>query len=218
MWRFDGSVPAACGADGARATVRAMRICPVALWVCVASVALLAALAWPGGASGDEPCKAPEIRIYKREGALDLVCGGAVRRTMPATFGGDPVGPKEREGDQKTPEGAYRISSKVKSDRFHRFLGVSYPNDEDRKRGARKGIKKLGGGIGIHGTSKRLSGVARIWTRLARATGLSGVWGPTDGCIGVVHEDVEALFKVVPVGAKVVISAGRPAPKGDGGA
>jgi len=171
----------------------------------------LIAIAWPAGAGGAEACRAPEIHIYKREGALDLLCGGAVRRTMAATFGGNPVGPKEREGDQRTPEGTYRIASKVKSDRFHRFLGVSYPNEDDRRRAAEKGITKPGGGIGIHGTRAKLAGVARLWTRLASAAGLAGVWGPTDGCIGVANEDVEVLFKAVPVGTKVVIAPARPA-------
>lgn len=171
----------------------------------------LVVLAWPAGASGDAPCRAPEVRIYKREGALDLICDGTVRQTMAATFGGNPVGPKEQEGDQRTPEGTYRIASRVQSERFHRFLGVSYPNDDDRRRAAQKGITKLGGGIGIHGTKVRLAGMARIWTRLASATGLAGVWGPTDGCIGVTNEDVEALFKAVPVGTRVVIAASRAA-------
>lgn len=166
----------------------------------------------PRRAEGDEPCSAPEIRVWKREGELDLICGGARRRTIAATFGGDPVGPKEREGDQKTPEGVYRVSLKVKSDRFHRFLGVSYPNEEDKKRGAEKGIKKLGGGIGIHGTQAKLAGLARLWTRLASASGIAGVWGPTDGCIGVTNEDVEALFEIVPVGARVTIAPARPKP------
>lgn len=174
---------------------------------------LAAALGWPGSASGEPKCGAAEIRIYKKEGALELWCDGALRRSVPATFGGDPVGPKEREGDQKTPEGSYRISSKVKSDRFHRFLAVSYPNAEDRRRAAERGITKLGFGIGIHGAKKSLAGVARLWTRLAHATGMAGVWGPTDGCIGVTNEDAEMLFETVSVGAKVQIFPVRPPPK-----
>jgi murein L,D-transpeptidase YafK len=173
----------------------------------------LVALAWPAGARGEEPCRAPEIHIYKREGALELICDGAVRRTMAATFGANPVGPKEREGDERTPEGTYRVASKVKDERFHRFLGVSYPNEEDRRRAAEEGITKLGGGIGIHGTRAKLSVLSRMWTRLASATGLAGVWGPTDGCIGVTNEDVEELFKAVPVGTKIVIAPARPAPR-----
>jgi murein L,D-transpeptidase YafK len=170
----------------------------------------LVALAWPAGADGEEPCRAPEIHIYKREGAVELLCDGTVRRTMAATFGGDPVGPKEQEGDQRTPEGTYRIASKVKSERFHRFLGVSYPNEDDRRHAAEKRITKLGGGIGIHGTQAKLAGMARLWTRLASAAGVAGVWGPTDGCIGMANEDVEVLFKAVPIGTKVMIAPARP--------
>jgi murein L,D-transpeptidase YafK len=175
--------------------------------------AALVALAWPGGASGEEPCRAPEIRVYKREGTVELLCEGAVRRTMAATFGANPVGPKEREGDERTPEGTYRIASKVKDERFHRFLGVSYPNEDDRRRAVEKGITRLGGGIGIHGTRVKLAGVARIWTRFASATGLAAVWGPTDGCIGVTNEDSEALYKAVPIGTRVLIAPARPAPR-----
>jgi murein L,D-transpeptidase YafK len=170
----------------------------------------LVALAWPVGADGEDPCRVPEIRVYKQEGAVELLCDGTVRRTMAATFGGNPVGAKEQEGDQRTPEGTYRIASKVKNERFHRFLGVSYPNEDDRRRAAKKGITNLGGGIGIHGTSPKLAGVARLWTRLASATGVASVWGPTDGCIGMANEDVEVLFKAAPIGTKVVIDPARP--------
>jgi lipoprotein-anchoring transpeptidase ErfK/SrfK len=31
------------------------------------------------------------------------------------------------------------------------------------------------------------------------------VWGPTDGCIGMVNEDVELVYDAVPVGTSVVI-------------
>jgi len=189
---------------------RPMRHAFTALAVVLAFAA--AALAWPARATGGDPCPAPELRIYKREGLLELRCEGALRRTVAATFGGNPVGPKEQEGDQRTPEGVYRISSRVKSERFHRFLGVSYPNDDDRRRAAAKEITKLGGGIGIHGSKARLAGLARIWTRLASATGLSGVWGPTDGCIGVANEEAELLFALVPVGTRVVIAPSRPLP------
>ncbi len=169
----------------------------------------MGALAWPTAAESATPCASAEIRVFKREGELDLVCGGKATRTMPATFGASPVGPKEREGDERTPEGTYTIASKTKSDRFHRFLAVSYPNDEDRRRAKEKGIAHLGGGIGIHGVRKDLASPARAWTRFARATGMAGVWGPTDGCVALVNEDVEALYDAVPAGARVTIAASR---------
>jgi murein L,D-transpeptidase YafK len=178
--------------------------------LCVALAAIgFAALAWPSSAESAGPCAGPELRVFKREGELELVCGGKVTRIMPATFGASPVGPKEREGDERTPEGTYTITSKTKSDKFHRFLAVSYPNDDDRRRAKDKGITRVGGGIGIHGVRKGLASPARAWTRFARAAGIAAVWGPTDGCIGLSNEDVEVLYDVVPAGARVTISPSR---------
>jgi len=167
-----------------------------------------AALAVPG-ANGAPSCSQPEIRVFKDESLLELVCSGKVTRSMPVTFGKNPVGPKEREGDEKTPEGTYRISSKVKNELFHRFLGVSYPNEKDIERAKAKGIAHPGSGIGIHGTEESLADLGRLWIRFAHATGAGRVWGPTEGCIALTNEDVEALFEVVPVGTKVVIQAAR---------
>lgn len=163
----------------------------------------------PSSATAVGPCREPSIRIYKAEGQLELRCSGLLRRTFPATFGANPVGPKEREGDERTPEGSYRITSKVASARFHRFMGISYPNTEDRARARAKGIRRIGGGIGIHGTRADLAAAARTWTRIASATGLAGVWGPTDGCIGLSNEDVETLYRQVAVGTPVSIHAKR---------
>jgi murein L,D-transpeptidase YafK len=173
------------------------------------------ALAWPARAGDAAACKDPSIRVWKREGVVELACEGQVRRTMPASFGRNPVGPKEREGDERTPEGTYRVSSKVKNERFHRFLGVSYPNAEDRRRGAALGVTRLGDGIGIHGTRARLAPLARAWTRAVGMLGLASVWGPTDGCVGVANEDVEALFDAVAVGTPILIAAERPKATGE---
>jgi murein L,D-transpeptidase YafK len=158
-------------------------------------------------------CPAPAIRVYKQEGVLELWCNGQLKSTMNATFGANPVGQKEREGDERTPEGNYRISSKVESARFHRFLGISYPNEEDIQRAKRKGISNPGGGIGIHGTTRKLASVARAWIRFANLTGLSGVIGPTDGCIGVANEHIEQLYATVPVNTPVTIFPKRPEKK-----
>lgn len=158
-------------------------------------------------------CRSPALRVYKQEGVLELWCDGQLKRTMNATFGSNPVGQKEREGDERTPEGNYRISSKVESARFHRFLGISYPNEEDVQRAKRNGISNPGGGIGIHGTTPKLRLVARAWIRFAHVTGLAGVIGPTDGCIGVANEEVEHLYATVPVNTPITILPKRPEKK-----
>lgn len=187
-----------------------------ARWTALALLALIlsaSALSWPSPkAAPPAACKSPSIHIFKREGLLELRCEGKVTQEMGATFGKNPQGPKEREGDERTPEGAYRISSRVENERFHRFLGVSYPNEEDLRRARLNGVDKPGFGIGIHGTTRKLAPLARAWIRVARATGLTSLIGPTDGCIGISNEDVEVLYSVVPVGAPVFIAPSRPAP------
>jgi murein L,D-transpeptidase YafK len=152
------------------------------------------------------PCPSPEIHISKRDAVVELLCESRVVRRFPATFGANPSGPKEREGDERTPEGEYRITSRLVTPRFHRFLGLDYPNEKDRKHAQEQGIQKPGGGVGIHGVNASRAGIARIWTRVAAATRLSRVWGPTDGCIALVNEDVEALHDAVKVGTRVVIT------------
>lgn len=171
----------------------------------LAAVALLLLVLPPASFAEHASCDKPEIVIHKKDAALDLLCGGKPFRTFSATFGANPAGQKEREGDERTPEGVYRISSKSESERFHRFLGISYPNAEDLARAKKNGIDKPGGGIGIHGTKPKLATLARAWIRLSSATGLGQLWGPTDGCIGLANEDVASLYALVPVGTKVTI-------------
>ncbi|MDI1444314.1 L,D-transpeptidase [Polyangium sp. 6x1] len=171
----------------------------------LAAVALLVLFLPPSSLAKPASCEKPSILIRKKDAALDLLCGGKTVRTFSATFGAQPVGQKEREGDERTPEGVYRITSKSQSERFHRFLGISYPEPEDLARAKKNGIDKPGGGIGIHGTKPKLAALARAWIRLSSATGLGQLWGPTDGCIGLANEDVDVLYALVPVGTKVTI-------------
>ena len=147
--------------------------------------------------------------MFKTEAVLELVCGGAIALEVPATFGANPVGHKERQGDEKTPEGEYRVTAKTKSERFHRFLALSYPNEADLTRARAAGIADPGDAIGIHGSKPRIAAIARAWLRLGRITGLAARWGPTDGCIAVTNEDAESLYALVPVGTKVTIAATR---------
>ena len=193
-----------------------MKTIPKAQWIGMATVTVvvtISALGWPSSEPKQLTCSNPSIRVFKREAVLELWCNGQLQTKMDATFGANPVGHKEREGDERTPEGQYQISSKVENARFHRFLGISYPNEEDRQRAKRKGILSPGGGIGIHGTTRKLAPLARIWLKVGRATGLSAITGPTDGCIGVSNEDVERLYSAIPVGTPITILAQRPEKK-----
>ena len=176
-------------------------------------VGLFLLLTWPRRVPAVPACIDAAVTVRKSEAVVELTCGGQLRGRFNATFGKNPVGPKLREGDERTPEGPYVISSRVVTPRFHRFLGVSYPNSADLQRAKQLGITHPGGVIGIHGTKSNLATVARAWLRLGKTLGLMQLWGPTDGCIGVTNEDVEVLYSLVPVGTPVIIAPERPPPR-----
>jgi murein L,D-transpeptidase YafK len=150
-------------------------------------------------------CSEAEVQVSKTEGTLSLLCDGLRVRRFPATFGASPHGPKTAQGDEHTPEGRYVIVDKSASARFDRFLLLSYPNEDDRRRAARAHAPDPGNGIGIHGVSHSLRLAGRAWIRFASVTRLAAFWGPTDGCVGLMNEDVEVLFDAVKVGTPVRI-------------
>src|SRR4030067_607869 len=57
---------------------------------------------------------------------------------------------KERQGDNKTPEGTYVIDARNRDSRFHLSLHISYPNERDKNRAKELGDSP-GGDIMIHG-------------------------------------------------------------------
>ena len=126
--------------------------------------------------------------------------GGDILFSCPIALGSCPVGPKEREGDGKTPEGAYFVCLK-KRGKYGPSLGVSYPNEADamragapeeliaciRKRVAQKQRPPwgtaLGGEIYLHGG------------------GTDGDW--TAGCVALNDHDAETLYALVPLGTEI---------------
>jgi len=96
------------------------------------------------GCAADEraaPTKnADRIMIVKRTRTLTLLNHGQVVKTYKVALGGDPLGPKVKAGDKKTPEGEYLIDSKNAHSRFHLALHISYPNAADRERARKLGV------------------------------------------------------------------------------
>jgi lipoprotein-anchoring transpeptidase ErfK/SrfK len=152
------------------------------------------------------------IHVLKQQRQLVLRQGDQVVQTFPVVLGRQPVGAKEYRGDNRTPEGTYYIAEKRANSRFHRFLGISYPNREDAERGFAQrlinanewadiffaNLRKLmppastllGGRVGIHGHAGRKE-LAYDWT---------------EGCIAVTDPAIEYLYELVPVGTPVYIS------------
>lgn len=137
---------------------------------------------------------ADKILVEKQARRLTLMSKGEVLKTYRIALGGNPIGPKERQGDNKTPEGIYSIDARNKDSRYHLSLHVSYPNERDRKRARELGVSP-GGDIMIHGIKNGFS-----WVGDAHA----GVdW--TQGCIAVTDEEIEEIGTLAPNGTTVEI-------------
>ena len=77
--------------------------------------------------------------MEKSRRALTLWDGDTVLLRCPVALGRCPVGPKQAEGDGKTPEGRYFICLKRETGRFGPALGISYPSAADSRRAAADG-------------------------------------------------------------------------------
>lgn len=140
--------------------------------------------------------KADRIVIVKSTRTLTLLNHDQVLKTYKVALGGDPVGPKVKAGDKKTPEGEYVIDSKNPHSRFHLALHISYPNGADRERAHKLGASP-GGGVEIHGLEPKYAWVGSLHRQVN--------W--TAGCVAVTNSEIEEIYKLVSVGTPVEIRA-----------
>ncbi len=118
----------------------------------------------------------------------------------PVVFGSDDLGDKMMQGDRKTPEGTFAITTKRKHDKWNKIMMLDYPTKESyvkfnqrKAAGIIPANAKIGGSIAIHGTwphDDYMIDQYRNWTL---------------GCISMKNEHLDELFKVLPAGAKVII-------------
>lgn len=132
--------------------------------------------------------RADEIRVDKSDRLMELRREGRLLRRYRIALGDAPEGHKFMQGDERTPEGRYRIEFRNGRSRFHLSLRVSYPNAEDRARARKAGVDP-GGDIMIHGGTP--AGDHRDWT---------------DGCIAVSDAEIEEIWRLVPVGTPILIA------------
>jgi murein L,D-transpeptidase YafK len=133
---------------------------------------------------------ADRIFVDKSEHRLDVIAGNKVIASFKAGFGVYPVGPKQQQGDRKTPEGKYVLDYKNPNSAFYRSIHISYPNNADRARARRAGVP-TGGDIMIHGQPSD--------PRLVRAVARWGSPDWTDGCISLDNADMKKLWEMVRV-------------------
>jgi murein L,D-transpeptidase YafK len=149
-------------------------------------ISLACALSW-----GQTPAKpllhADRVIVLKKDRKLELLSRGEVIKTYKVALGGDPMGPKTRQGDHKTPEGVYVLDSRNAHSQFYKSIHISYPNARDREAARKKGVPP-GGDVFVHGLPNgyRYVGAAH---RLKD-------W--TDGCIAVTDEEMDEIWAAVP--------------------
>ena len=156
-------------------------------------IILLAVLALTACGSKFKSYSGPEVtRVVVQKGArmMYLMHNDVVLKSYKIDLGFAPTGPKQIEGDGRTPEGQYFIDRKNPNSAFHLSLGISYPNNEDRKRAKALG-KSTGGDIFIHGGRRRGDKRGADWTA---------------GCISVSNRKIEEIYSMVRQGTPIFLN------------
>jgi murein L,D-transpeptidase YafK len=147
-------------------------------------------------ASAHADVKADRVVVAKYERTLTLERDGRAIRAYRIALGAHPAGHKQREGDERTPEGVYAIDARNPNSSYHLSLRISYPNDHDRQRAATNGFDP-GGQIMIHGLGPTATSM-----RVALHPGSD--W--TNGCVAVTNEEMDEIWQLVEVGTPIEIT------------
>ena len=133
------------------------------------------------------------ILVDKLEHRCLLLIGGRIERAYVANLSRNWYRLKSQEHDASTPEGEYRIKTKLHSGSFGQALLLDYPNADDRARfnalkktGAIPVRARIGGSIEIHGGGR-----------------LNSDW--TDGCVSLENPEMADLYKRAYTGMPVTI-------------
>ncbi|MFH0894020.1 MAG: L,D-transpeptidase family protein [Bacteroidota bacterium] len=161
------------------------------------------------------------IIAFKHNYKMYWILNGKVDKEYEIALSQNPIGHKQKQGDNKLPEGEYHIVQKTRGPfggEYAAYYGpgwmrISYPNRYDANAAfEKKKISKaerdaivvadkacteplrntaLGGGIGVHGW-------AGDWTA-------DGTQNLTWGCISMHNEDLDKFYDLVPVGTTIII-------------
>lgn len=146
-----------------------------------------------------------KMRLYKSERKLVAIDKkGKIVKEFSVMLGREPVGAKQRQGDNKTPEGIYLLDYKNPNSKFYKSIHVNYPNKKDLLNAKIKGIRDPGNNIMIHGLPNdfgehmlllRTLGLESLADALIRQALPFIDW--TQGCIAVVDKDMDVIYQIV---------------------
>jgi murein L,D-transpeptidase YafK len=126
---------------------------------------------------------ADTVVVHKTSRRMELLRDGNVIASYRIALGLDPSGPKQREGDFRTPEGRYALVRRNPNSDFFLSIQISYPNPNDVREARRRGWEP-GGSIMIHGLPNKPRHppdyyATRDWT---------------DGCIAVTNSEMVEIW------------------------
>ncbi|HET7440293.1 MAG TPA: L,D-transpeptidase family protein [Terriglobales bacterium] len=138
--------------------------------------------------------KPDKVVVLKSRRLMVLMKGDEKIKEYKVALGTDPVGPKIREGDHKTPEGLYVLDRRNPKSRFYKSIHISYPSPQDRERASNLGVAP-GGDVMIHGLPNGFGWLGHVH--------LSRDW--TDGCIAVTDDEMDEIWGMVADGTPIEI-------------
>lgn len=142
----------------------------------------------------DTSKKIDKILVLKSKRQLQVYSKGELIKTYKISLGRKPIGTKQFEDDDKTPEGQYIINDKNPNSGYHLNLGGSYPSASDIRFAKSKG-KSPGGLIKIHGLKNGRGFIGKFHRFFD--------W--THGCIAVTNKEVEELYLNIKIGTPIEI-------------
>ncbi len=183
LWRFSKAVNDVISSE----KYKAMRMQLTRRRMLFVSCAALAA----GCAKFPEYAGPPVTRIEVQKSArmMYLLNDETILASYPIKLGFTAEGPKQFEGDGKTPEGRYFIDRRNPNSRFYLSLGIDYPNAADQAFAASQG-KSPGSDIFIHGGVRNSGRRSADWTA---------------GCIAVKNRQMRQIYAMVQDGTPIDI-------------
>ena len=140
----------------------------------------------PGLQASEFPV-AEKVVVEKEKRKLHLIKGDQIFRTFDIALGFVPVGDKEAEGDNKTPEGTYTLDIRNPDSDYFLSIHISYPNSGDWRIAKAKGVSP-GGQIMIHGQPNTPTYSVSYYRKRD--------W--TNGCIAVSNSDMIDIWLMTP--------------------
>ena len=135
-----------------------------------------------------------KVFVDKSARTLQLLSDDKVIKSYHIALGGNPIGHKQQQGDQRTPVGNYILDYKNEKSGYYRSIHVSYPNAADKARAKSRGVS-AGGDIMIHGQKNGFGAFGilnqqRDWT---------------EGCMAVTNDEMDEIMAAVKIGTAIEI-------------